>query len=225
MERPLSGYIDHTALKPETTAADVQKLCTEAAQEQFAAVCIPKQFVPAAKQWLSGTNVRVATVTSFPSGRGTVAEKVAEIREALALGADEVDMVANIEALQSGDTAAISSEIAACTAAMQQAGKTLKVIIESGLLTDEQLIAACNIYSQYPIQFLKTSTGFAAVGATVHAVTIMRNHLPKDMGIKAAGGIRDYAFAHALIAAGATRIGCSASMHLMQQSRDSKYII
>jgi deoxyribose-phosphate aldolase len=219
MSFDLASYIDHTVLKQTTTISDIDKVCVEASLENFAAVCIPPKYVHVAKKMLDGSRVKVATVVGFPLGYNAIDTKVAETLEVLGLGADEVDMVIDLGALKNGDWKHLEDEVEACLAPVYAAGKTIKVIVESGILTDNELLACCELYGKYEIDFLKTSTGFAEKGATVHAVTLMRANLPKRIGIKASGGIRTYKFAKELIEAGATRLGCSASMQIMKESR------
>jgi deoxyribose-phosphate aldolase len=217
----LASYIDHTILKQTTTVAEVDRLCLDASMENFAAVCVPPKYVHSAKKMLDNTRVKVATVIGFPLGYNTIEVKVREIEGALAMGADEVDVVINLSALKSGDWGYLAEEIKACTKVVYDAGKVIKVIVESGMLTDGELVACCALYSQYNIDYMKTSTGYADNGASVHAVKLMRENLPKRIGIKASGGIRTYAFAKELIDAGATRIGCSTSVQIMRESRQS----
>ncbi len=217
----LATYIDHTMLKQTTSASEVDKVCVEASEEGFYAVCIPPKFVLDAKKLLKGSKVKVATVIGFPYGFNTIAEKVAEIEDAIKKGADEVDMVINLSALKSGDMKYLEDEIVACLKPVYESRKVIKVIVESGMLTDNELIAGCALYSNYDIDFMKTSTGYADKGASVHAVSIMRAHLPKRIGIKASGGIRSYQFAMELINAGATRLGCSASLLIMREAREA----
>lgn len=212
----IARYIDHTILKADTLMGDVEKLCTEAVQLGFASVCIPPYFITAAKEKVAGSKVKVATVIGFPNGYSHHTAKVAEVQDALRKGADELDMVINIAALINGDLATLEAEIDAITGAIDQRGTTLKLILETGMLTPEQIIAGCNIYQKYPVQFLKTSTGFSSQGASVEAVKLMRAHLPEGIQIKASGGIRDFEFAQQLIDAGATRLGCSASVAIVQ---------
>jgi deoxyribose-phosphate aldolase len=215
----ISSYIDHTMLRQTTTIADVDRVCVEASLESFAAVCIPPKFVSAARKMLDGSRVKVATVIGFPLGYSTIEVKVKEIEDALASGADEVDMVINLSALKSGDWEYLENEIQACLAPVYTAGRVIKVIVESGMLTDTELVACCALYGRYNIDFMKTSTGYATDGASVHAVEIMRTNLPKRIGIKASGGIRTLEFAQELIRAGATRLGCSESLALVKEAR------
>jgi deoxyribose-phosphate aldolase len=215
----IASYIDHTVLKPDTSAAEVEQVCREAVDSGFASVCIPPYYLDMARELLNGSSVKLSTVIGFPFGYSTITAKELEIKDAIAKGADEVDMVCNIAALKAGNWEYLEEEIEDCLRLTRPAGKKLKLIVESGILTDEQLIAACACYSRYAIDFLKTSTGFASIGASVHAVTTMRAHLPLHIGIKASGGIRNFAFAKELIEAGADRIGCSAGMRILEESR------
>lgn len=215
----IASYIDHTVLKPETTYADVEKLCREAIEAQFAAVCVPPYYVTNATALLAGQSVKVATVISFPFGYQSISSKIAELEKAIADGADELDMVINIAALKSGDWYYLTQEITDCIVPVKQAGKVIKVIVESGILTEEELEKCCTLYGTFSIDFMKTSTGYASVGATVDAVKTMRRLLPDTIAIKASGGIRTYAFAKELIDAGATRIGCSASMQILNEAK------
>ena len=191
----------------------------EASLENFAAVCVPPRYVTDVKKLLDGSRVKVTTVIGFPLGFNTLEVKVKEIENALDMGVDEVDMVINLCSLKSGDWQYLENEITACLAPVYAQQKVIKVIVESGMLTDSELVSCCKLYSNYDIDFLKTSTGYADNGATVHAVELMRANLPRRIGIKASGGIRTFAFAKELINAGATRLGCSASMQIMKESR------
>ncbi len=211
----LNQFIDHTILKPSTLVADIDKLCAEAIQYQFAAVCVPPNFVKQAKVLTAGTSVKVATVIGFPFGYSAVEAKIAEIVLAMVDGADELDVVANISAIKNKDFTYIANEINHIMPIIKSKGKTIKVIIESGILTDEEIIACCDIYGAAGIDYLKTSTGYAEKGATVEAVKLFRLHLPEHVQIKASGGIRDYAFAKELVDAGATRLGCSAGVAIV----------
>ncbi len=215
----LASYIDHTILKQTTTHAEVDRVCVEASLENFAAVCVPPKYVPDVKKLLDGSRVKVATVIGFPLGFNTLEIKVKEIENALDMGVDEVDMVINLCALKSGDWKYLETEIESCLAPVYAQRKVIKVIVESGMLTDSELVSCCKLYGNYEIDYLKTSTGYADNGATIHAVNIMRANLPNRIGIKASGGIRTFAFAKELIDAGATRLGCSASIQIMKESR------
>lgn len=215
----IASYIDHTALKPTTTKEDVEKLCTEATEYQFAAVCVPPYYVDFARHLLQNTSVKTATVIGFPFGYSCVYSKAKEIQIAIEDGADELDMVLCLVALKNNNWNYLEHEIAAVMPLINEQHKTIKVIIESGLLSDEEIIRCCELYAKYQVQFLKTSTGYAEHGASIHAVELMRKYLPASIQIKAAGGIRSFDFAEELIHAGASRIGCSSSIKIMEQSR------
>jgi deoxyribose-phosphate aldolase len=212
---PLNKYIDHTILKPTCLVADIEKLCAEAKQYDFAAVCVPPNFVKLAKEKLAGSTVQVATVIGFPFGYSATEAKIAEIILAMVDGADELDVVANISAIKNGDWSAIADEINHIMPIIRSKGKVVKIIIESGILTDDEIIKCCDIYGIAGIDYLKTSTGYAEKGASVEAVKLFRKHLPDQVQIKASGGIRDYATAQSMIAEGATRIGCSAGVAIV----------
>ena len=212
---PLNKYIDHTILKPTCLVADIEKLCAEAKQYDFAAVCVPPNFVKLAKEKLLGTTVQVATVIGFPFGYSATEAKIAEIILAMVDGADELDVVANISAIKNGDWSAIADEINHIMPIIRSKNKVVKIIIESGVLTDDEIIKCCDIYGIAGIDYLKKSTGYAEKGASVEAVKLFRKHLPDQVQIKASGGIRDYAAAKLMIEAGATRIGCSAGVAIV----------
>ena len=212
---PLNKYIDHTILKPTCLVSDIKKLCAEAKQYDFAAVCVPPNFVKLAKEQVVGSDVKVATVIGFPFGYSATEAKIAEIILAMVDGADELDVVANISAIKNGDWAAIADEINHILPIIRSKGKAVKIIIESGVLTNDEIIKCCDIYGIAGIDFLKTSTGYAEKGASVEAVQLFRKHLPEAVHIKASGGIRDYATAQQMIDAGATRIGCSAGVAIV----------
>jgi len=212
----LAPLIDHTLLKPTTNAAEIEKLCAEAIEYGFAAVCVPPYFVADAAQRLQGKLPKVATVVGFPFGYSHYNAKMAETEQAVAEGAGEIDLVMNLAAFKNNDLAYLETEIASILVAKKQA--KLKVIVESGLLTDEELLRVIGLYRHYPIDFMKTSTGYAEKGATVEAVRMMREHLPERVQIKASGGIRDHVFAQQLVDAGATRLGCSAGVAIVKGS-------
>jgi deoxyribose-phosphate aldolase len=215
----IASYIDHTLLKQTTTLAEVDKVCVEASMENFAAVCIPPRYVADAKKLLDGSKVKIATVIGFPLGYNVTDVKLREINDAIEMGADELDMVHDLCALKNNNWKLLEEEIAACLGPIHQAGKVFKVIIETGILTDSEIVRCCELYSRFKIDYIKTSTGYADIGATVHAVQLIRKHIPPRMGIKASGGISTFAFAKELIDAGATRIGCSASFKIMKEFR------
>ncbi len=211
----INKYIDHTVLKPTCLVSDIEKLCAEAKQYEFVAVCVPPNFVKLAKEKVVGSDVKVATVIGFPFGYSATEAKIAEIILAMVDGADELDVVANISAIKNGDWAAIADEINHIMPIIRSKGKAVKIIIESGVLTDDEIIKCCDIYGIAGIDFLKTSTGYADKGASVEAVQLFRKHLPDAVNIKASGGIRDFATAKQMIDAGATRIGCSAGVAIV----------
>jgi deoxyribose-phosphate aldolase len=214
----INQYIDHTILKPTTLLSDIEKLCAEAKEYRFAAVCVPPNFVKKAKSLLENSTVKVATVIGFPFGYSALEAKIAEILLAIVDGADELDVVINISAIKNNDWIYLANEINHIMPIIRAKNKVIKIIIESGVLTDEEIIKCCEIYGLAGIDYLKTSTGYAEKGATVEAVKLFRLHLPDSVQIKASGGIRDYAFAKQLIDAGATRLGCSAGVAIVNGS-------
>ncbi len=214
----LASYIDHTALKPTTTIADIKKLCDEAKQFGFAAVCIPPLFVKKAKEFTSGSNVKVATVISFPFGYSAIEAKIAEIVLAILDGADELDMVINISAVKNKDWQFLANEINTVMPIVRGKGRIIKLIIESGILSDDEIITCCEIYSAAGVDFLRTGTGFAGKSTTVAAVQLMRKHLPSSIKIKVDVGIKNYSFALQLINAGANRLGCINSVQIMHEA-------
>lgn len=210
----LRRMIDHTLLKPEATAADIRALCEEAKERNFKAVCIPPRFVPLAKEQLQKTDTVVCTVIGFPLGYNTTAQKAAEAREAVEAGADEVDMVLAVGALKEGDTAYVEEDIRAVRAASE--GRILKVILETCLLTEEEIRTASRMAVEAGADFVKTSTGFSTGGATVNAVQWMKETVGAQAEVKASGGIRDKKTAIKMIEAGATRLGTSSGMALTE---------
>ena len=218
----IAAYIDHTILKPTTLLADVETICSEAKENKMAAVCVPPMFVKQAKSFLENSNVKVATVIGFPFGYSAIEAKLAEVLLAIVDGADELDMVINISALKNNDWQYLAKEINTILPIVKNKKKALKVIIESGLLTDEEIIKCCDLYGMAEVDFVKTSTGYAETGASVNAVKLMRKHLADSIKIKASGGIRTYSFAKELILAGADRIGCSSSLKIIEESKIDK---
>jgi deoxyribose-phosphate aldolase len=215
----IAKYIDHTVLKPTTTVADIEKLCAEAIRHGFAAVCVPPPFVKKAVQLVAGSPVKVATVIGFPFGYSAIEAKVAETVLAIVDGADELDVVINITALKNNDWQFLAQEINTLLPIIRKKEKTVKVIIESGVLTDNEIVQCCDLYGAAGVDFLKTSTGYAEMGATVEAVALMRKHLADAIQIKASGGIKSYTFARQLIEAGANRLGCSASLQIVGEEQ------
>ncbi|GAA4319886.1 deoxyribose-phosphate aldolase [Compostibacter hankyongensis] len=218
----IASYIDHTLLAPFSTGADIANLCREALQYGFAAVCVPPYYVREAKQRCGESHVKTATVIGFPFGYSAIAAKAAEMTKAIAAGADELDMVVNLAALRNGDWSFLETEISAILPMVRENGRIIKLIIESGMLTEAEIIRCCDLYSRYPVHFLKTSTGYAEKGATVEAVRIMRKHLPPEIRIKASGGIRTFVQARAMLAAGAARLGCSAGVRIVKEEEENK---
>lgn len=212
----LAPYIDHTVLKPGLLVADVEKVCNEAVEYGFAAVCIPPLFVKQARKFCSGSKVKVATVIGFPFGYSSVESKIAEILLAIVDGADELDVVINFTAIKNNDWQLIANEINHIIPIVRNSGKVIKTIIESGVLTNEEIIKCCDLYGAAGIDYLKTSTGYAEKGASVEAVSLMRRHLADSIAIKASGGIRTFEFAKQLVEAGATRLGCSSSLAIIK---------
>lgn len=206
----IARIIDHTLLKPNATREEIITLCREAKQYCFASVCVNPCYVSLASTELLGSGVKVCTVVGFPLGSTTPAVKALEARDAIAGGADEIDMVINVGALKSGDFQTVLDDIRAVRAATPD--RLLKVIIETSLLTREEKVKACEMAREAGADFVKTSTGFSSGGATVEDVRIMRQAVGPGMGIKASGGIRDFESAKKLVGAGATRIGASASV-------------
>lgn len=213
--RDLARYIDHTLLRPEATAADVDKLCDEARDHGFASVCVNPTWVKRCAQRLRGTNVRVASVVGFPFGASTSEVKALEARRAIRDGAREIDMVINVGALKSGDHDLVRQDVQKVSDACHEAGAINKVIIEAALLTDEEKVFASHLAAAAKADMVKTSTGFGPGGATVHDVLLMRETIGPKLGIKAAGGIRSAEDVREMIAAGATRIGASASVQIV----------
>lgn len=216
----IAKYIDHTILKPTTTLLEVEKICEEAKQYQFAAVCVPPLFVKKAKEIVNNSTVKVATVIGFPFGYSAIEAKVAEIVLAMIDGADELDMVINISAIKNNDWNFIANEINTIMPIVKSKNKIIKVIIESGILTDDEIIKCCDIYGMAAVDYVKTSTGYAEKGASVHAVKLIRAHLANSVKIKASGGIKTYAFAKELIDAGVNRLGCSSSIQILRESTE-----
>lgn len=216
----IAAYIDHTLLKQDATIQQIDKLCAEAAEYHFASVCVNPWYVPRCVKNLEGSGVKVCTVVGFPLGATTLESKVFETLQAVKSGAQEIDMVMNVCAMKSGNTKAIEQEIQALAAAVEGSA-ILKVIIETCLLTEEEKVLACQLAKRAGADYVKTSTGFSTGGATISDVALMRKTVGAEMGVKAAGGIRDYATAKAMIEAGATRIGASAGIAIVQQEQEA----
>ena len=215
----LAKYMDHTLLKPQATAADIDRVVEEAKSYGCASVCVNPYWVDRVARGLAGTDVKTCTVVGFPLGATTTADKVAETRTALANGADEIDMVVNVGALKGGDDDAVRADIAAVAEPVHMAGALLKVIIETCLLTDDEKRRACTLSLEAGADYVKTSTGFSTGGATVADVALMRETVGDAAGVKASGGIRTLADAEAMIAAGASRLGVSAAVSILNELR------
>ena len=214
----VARWIDHTILKPEATVHQVKQICQEALEYNFASVCINPSFVPLAAGLLSGSEVETCTVVGFPLGATLPTVKMAETLTVIGMGATEVDMVINIGALKAQAYGQVLNDIEVVVQAAQNQGAIVKVIIETALLTKQEKIIACLLCKEAKADFVKTSTGFSTAGATVEDVELMRRVVGAKMGVKAAGGIRDLNDAQAMIAAGATRLGASAGISIIQEA-------
>ena len=212
----IASRIDHTLLRPTATAAEIRQICSEARQYGFATVCVNSYWVPLAAAELTGFPVKVCTVVGFPLGASATLAKVAETEIAIQQGASEIDMVINIGELKAGNDDAVRLDIAAVAADAHRGRAILKVILETALLNDDQKILACTLAQSPGADFVKTSTGFSTTGATVHDVSLMRRVVGEKMGVKASGGIRTLADLRNMLAAGATRIGASAGVQIME---------
>lgn len=218
----LAAYIDHTLLKPDASAAQVLQLCDEARNYGFAAVCVPPYYVQLAQERLGvGAQVRIATVVGFPLGYQHPKVKFLETHQAIEDGAREIDVVMNITAFKSGQYAQVQNELTDLANFCHLKESELKVIIETALLTEEEIEKACELCAEAGADYVKTSTGFVSQGATVAHVKIMRRVLPNSIKIKAAGGIRTFADAEALLKAGADRLGCSASIKIVTDEQNA----
>ena len=215
----VASMIDHTLLKPDATRKDIETLCREAAEYRFASVCVNPTWVALCASLLPGTGVKVCSVVGFPLGATTPDTKHYETRRAIFDGAREIDMVINVGALKSGDLRVVERDIEAVTSPCREAGALSKVIIEAALLTDDEKITACTLAKAAAADYVKTSTGFGPGGATAADVALMRRVVGEEMGVKAAGGVRDLEALEAMVAAGATRVGASAGVRIVQESQ------
>ena len=213
-KKSIAGMIDHTLLKPDASAAQIAKLCAEAREYAFASVCVNPSYVPQCAQALAGSPVKVCTVIGFPLGATTSAAKAFEAKEAVDNGAGEVDMVVNVGRIKSGDWDYVQADIRAVVDAVKGRALT-KVIIETCLLTDEEKVRVCTAAKEAGADFVKTSTGFSTGGAKAEDIALMRKTVGPDMGVKASGGIHNADEARAMIEAGATRIGASAGIAIV----------
>jgi deoxyribose-phosphate aldolase len=215
----IARLIDHTLLRPDGTRADILQLCREAREYNFASVCVNGYWVPLAATELAGSDVKVCTVVGFPLGAMSTEAKVCETEAALRAGAQEIDMVLNIGALRGGDRQAVQEDIQAVVTIAHRGGAIVKVILETALLDDDQKTAACMLAKTCGADFVKTSTGFSYSGATVHDVELMRRVVGPTIGVKASGGIRTLDDLLKMLAAGATRVGASASVKIIEAAR------
>jgi deoxyribose-phosphate aldolase len=218
----IAQYIDHTLLKPEATAAQIDRLCAEAREYRFASVCVNPCRVAQCARALAGSGVAVCTVIGFPLGAATPETKAFEALQAIGAGAAEVDMVVNIGAVKDADWPRVSTDILAVVAAAEGRAR-VKVILETCLLTDAEKEQVCRLARRAGADFVKTSTGFSTGGATVSDVALMRAAVGPEMGVKASGGIRDYASAKAMLGAGATRIGASAGVRIVAEEQAANH--
>lgn len=218
----IAALIDHTLLKPDTTRVEIEELCREAALFGFATVCVNPVWVALAGRHLAGSAVGVCSVVGFPLGATTPDVKGYEARRAIFDGAREIDMVINVGGLKSGDLRVVERDIEAVTIPCRDCGVTSKVIIEAALLTDEEKIAACTLARAAGADFVKTSTGFGPGGATTADVALMRRAVGTEMGVKAAGGVRDLEGLKTMVAAGASRVGASAGVQIVQQAQSQR---
>lgn len=215
----LAHYIDHTLLKPDATIEQITQLCHEALKHSFATVCVNPSYVKLAALLLNGSPAKVCTVVGFPLGATSPEVKSYEAQQALADGASEIDMVINIGALKSGNNNLVERDIAMVTETSHRGGAICKVILETAMLTDSEKITACQLAKKAGADFVKTSTGFGGGGATIQDVMLMRQTVGPDMGVKASGGIRGLADAKNMLAAGATRLGASAGVKIVQEAQ------
>jgi deoxyribose-phosphate aldolase len=213
----LASKIDHTLLRADSSKAEITKLCEEAKQYGFASVCVPPYWVRECKNLLRDSKVKISAVVAFPMGYAATPAKVEECRRAIDEGASEIDMVLNIIALKAGDYNYLKNELTSAGTIVQLRGGKLKVILETGLLTRDEIIKACELCSKLCVDYVKTSTGYIDKGATVEDIKLLRAHLPKNIKIKASGGIKDRATAMAMIEAGADRIGTSSAIKIMSE--------
>ena len=218
----VASMIDHTLLKPDATRAEIEKLCREAAEFKFATVCVNPVWVAESARLLRGSGVGVCSVVGFPLGATTADVKHYETRRAIFDGAREIDMVINVGALKSGDLRTVERDIEAVVEPCRECGVISKVIIEAALLNDEEKVTACTLSKAAGADFVKTSTGFGPGGATAADVALMRRVVGAEMGVKAAGGVRDLEGLRAMVAAGATRVGASAGVKIVQESKGQK---
>lgn len=219
MHKPLNLYIDHTLLRPDATWEEIETLCKEGVKYHFASICIQPTWVLLAREYLKGTEVKLCSVVGFPLGANTTETKAREAHQLAKCGVQEIDMVINIGALKSKDYKKVQQDISEVVQAASSS--MVKVILETCLLTDEEKKVASLLSVEAGASFVKTSTGFSKSGATIHDITLMRNVVGPEFGVKASGGIRDLSTALAMIQAGATRIGTSSGVAIMESMLDT----
>ena len=217
--KTIAALIDHTLLKPEATVSDIRRICAEARQYGFASVCVNPYWVPLVAKELKGSGVKTCSVVGFPLGANLTATKIAETTAAVESGAQEIDMVINIGELLGGNYDAVRDDISAVVNQASLGGAIVKVIIETCLLPDEKKTTACLLAKESRASFVKTSTGFSTFGARVEDVAMMRRVVGPAMGVKASGGIRTLDDLQKMVAAGATRVGASASVKIVEEAR------
>ncbi len=215
----IASHIDHSFLKPTTTIAEIECLCSEAKEYSFRAVCIPPLFVKKAKELLKESAIKVATVTGFPFGYSAIEAKLAEAVLAIVDGADEIDMVVNIVAIKNADWQYLAKEINTIMPVVKNKGIGMTVILETGLLNDTEIITCCDIYGAAGVDFVKTSTGYAAKGVSIEAVKLLRSHIADKVKINASGSINTFQFALKLLEAGASTISPDESIQLVKDSK------
>lgn len=216
-KRELAKYIDHTILNPDAKDEDIVRICAEAKKFDVASVCVNSSMIPLAKKELEGTEVKPIAVVGFPFGAGNTVGKVAETKQTIKDGAEEIDMVINIGALRDGKYDFVREDIKAVTDVAHEVGKLIKVIIETAYLTDEEKVKACELSKEAGADFVKTSTGYGGGGATVEDVKLMRATVGEDVGVKASGGIHTFEEAVRMIEAGASRIGMSRTVDILSE--------
>ena len=214
----IASITDHVFLQPTATLTDIEKLCEEAKQYGFRSVCIPPLFIKKAKEYLKGSNVKLIAAIGFPFGYSAIEAKLAETVLAIVDGADGLDMVINIAALKNGDWQFLAKEINTILPIVRNKNKTMSVILETGVLTDKEIITCCDIYGAAAVNEIKTSTGFAATGATADAVRLLRKHLADAIGINASGLINNYSFAKQLLDAGASFISTADAVQIVKEA-------
>lgn len=213
----LNQYIEHTILKADASESDIEKLCEEALNNEFYGVCVPPYFVKFAKQKLAKSKVKIVTVVGFPLGYSCTPAKVEEAKKAIDEGADEIDMVINVAALKNEDYNFVKNDIQSLSTIIQLKGKKIKVILETALLSKEEIIKSCQICSEIGVDFVKTSTGFSTRGASIEDIVLIKENISKGIKIKASGGIKNREQALKLIEAGADKIGTSSSVEIVSK--------